>query len=100
MKVLARRLIEPYVATALEKGNPGEKMNAIGDLVDIDRERVLEILSGGKILAAGAADFVRWQLALSMVKKDPVEATAMVESMSVPRLRANAFVELRAGGSR
>lgn len=68
-------------------------MNAIRDLVDIDRDRVLEMLSGGKILAAGS-DFVRWQLALSMVKKDPVEATAMVESMSLPRLRTNAFVEL------
>ena len=93
MRALARRLIEPYVARALEKGNPGEKMNAIRDLVDIDRDRVLEMLSGGKILAAGS-DFVRWQLALSMVKKDPVEATAMVESMSLPRLRTNAFVEL------
>ncbi len=94
LKVLARRLIEPYVARTLEKGNPGERMNAIRDLVDVDRDRVLEILNGGKILAAGSADFVRWQLALSMVKKDPVEATAMVESMSLPRLRANAFVEL------
>ena len=94
LKVLARRLIEPYVARALEKGSPIEKLTALGALIDIDRDRVVEVLNGGKILGPRLADELRRRLALNMVERDPAGATAMVESMVMPRWRTNGIVDL------
>jgi RNA polymerase sigma factor (sigma-70 family) len=95
-KALARRLIEPYVAKAIEKADVMEIRMALRALIDIDRDRVLEVANGGKILPPRFTDELRRDLALNAVKRDPAGATAMAESMILPGPRGFAFVELAA----
>jgi RNA polymerase sigma factor (sigma-70 family) len=93
-KALARRLIEPYVARAIKKGGVLEILMALRALIDIDRDRVLEVVNGGKILPPRLADELRRELALNAVESDPAGATAMAESVILPGPRGFAFVEL------
>ena len=94
LRVLARRLVEPYVAKGLEAGSDFERMTALTALFEVEPERVIELLNGGQIQTPMAVARVRSLLAFEAAARDPEGALKLMEAITEPRLRASGFVAL------
>ncbi len=94
LKVLARRLIEPYIGKVLETGSDFERMTALTALNEVEPERVVELLNGGQIQTPMAVARVRSLLAFDKAARDPAGALLLMEAIGEPGLRASGFVAL------
>jgi hypothetical protein len=91
---LAKRLIEPYLQRALRDGSDGDKYRAFFALVMADPSEALERAEQTKFGRPNLLDAVRGRVALQLVKTDPDEAAAVVETISEPGDRAGYLVDL------
>jgi len=91
---LARRLIEPYVAFALEQGNDSTKYWALKAIVPADPIKVLAQLDSIKFESANTRDLIRKQVVRFLARTDIDEARAVAESIADPGQRAGTLIEL------
>ncbi|HVX14399.1 MAG TPA: carboxypeptidase-like regulatory domain-containing protein [Pirellulales bacterium] len=97
---LARRLIEPDVQRALRLGNHQEQWNATYHWRRLNPAEALEQIDNGMIvdLTSDDKDFLRTQIARSLVRDDLTEAETVANAIEDADRRARALFELAASG--
>jgi hypothetical protein len=95
-RALARRVLEPYLQAALEKGDDGPRLECLRILSAIDPAEVLELLEKGAIQNAGWANSLRLTVAAKLFAANPVESESIVEAISTPVDRGLGYVRLAA----
>ncbi|MGP0066548.1 MAG: carboxypeptidase-like regulatory domain-containing protein [Isosphaeraceae bacterium] len=93
-RALARRVLDPYLKTVLEKGDESTRMQCLRTLSAIDPTEVLELLEKGTIQNVGWADSLRITVAKDRFAGDPPGAESTVEAISGPVDRAIAYLRL------
>ncbi len=94
-RALAARVLVPQVDRILKEGDTRLKSSLLGVLATIDPARTLEAINAGVFTGEVAflADNIRSRVALHLVRDDPAEATAVLETITEPFRRAYAFTE-------
>ena len=93
-RAMARRLLESFLQTTLEKGDDIARLNALGLLNRIDPARALELLEAHPFQNPGFDAVLRFRIAAALSGTDPVEAESIVAAIANPALRARGYVWL------
>jgi hypothetical protein len=93
-RALARTMLEPYLATALARGDDRAKYWALRPMITIDPASVLEKLDSISFHSPSSRDEVRNRLVVSLATTDPEEAAAVAEAVADPATRAGVLVDL------
>src|SRR5262249_9681361 len=91
-----RRVLDPILNAALDKGTDQDKMQTLRALAEIDPLQALEFLQQTRFDDPGSTDPVRLAAAENVFKDDPVEAESIVESFKTPIARAHGLMTLAA----
>jgi protocatechuate 3,4-dioxygenase beta subunit len=84
-RALARRVLEPYLRVALEKGDDRSRWDAIRMLSQVDPTRALELLEKQHVQSPGFDDAgLRYRIAAELLATDPVEAESIVAAIASP----------------
>jgi hypothetical protein len=93
-RALARRLLEPSLQSALEKGDLRSKFACLRIASRIEPGRVLELLEQHPLGDASADAGIRSAVATELLTTDPKEAESAVNTIASPGLRSWAYVQL------
>jgi len=92
-RALARKVLEPYAATVIKRGNDSEKVQVLEVLARTDPARVLELLDGKVLAEPYHVRMMRMRVATGLRDESPDEALAVIESIDDPGFRAMALTE-------
>ena len=95
-RALARRVLDPYLRAALEKGDDDSKIYSLRTLSKIDPAEALELLEKHALQDSSLADDVRITAASERMAADPVGAVSIVEAIATPRNRGLGYQRLAA----
>ncbi len=95
-RALARRVFDPYLRAALEKGDDDSKRYTLYILSKIDPAEALDLLEKHALGNGDLADKVRMAGASHRIVSDPVGAVSIVEAIATPRNRARGYQRLAA----
>ena len=95
-RALARRVLEPYLQAALEKGDDQSRFWCLSLLSKIDPAQVLERLERHPFQNPGWEASLRSTVATDLLATDPVEAESVVAAIASPGTRASAYAWLAA----
>jgi hypothetical protein len=93
-RALARRLLEPSLRAALEKGDDRAKWDCLRIASRMDPGRVLELLEKHPMQNAGMESSIRKMVATELLATDPSAAESIVKGLPNPGYRAWAYLEL------
>jgi hypothetical protein len=93
-RALARRLLEPSLQAALEKGDDRPKWDCLRIVSRIDPGRVLELLEKHPFQNAGMESSIRKMVATELLATDPSAAESIVKALPIAEGRPWAYVEL------
>ncbi len=91
---LARRVLDPYLQTTLEKGDDVPQWNCLRLLNQIDPGRALELLEKQHFQNPSLDTSLRFRIAAELLATDPVEAESIVAAIASPEKRARGYVWL------
>ncbi len=95
-RALARRVFDPYLQAALEKGDDDSKSYSLYILSQSDPAEALDLLEKHALGNGGLADEVRRVGASHRMVSDPVGAVSIVEAIANPRNRGLGYQRLAA----
>jgi hypothetical protein len=96
MRAIAKQLFEPFLRAAVEKGSDIQQLVPLDALIEIDPDRVREMLDKGLVQSRATLATLRGGLAVPTAPIDPADAEALVEAIDDPRARASFQVQLAA----
>ena len=91
---LARRVLEPYLQAALEKGNDNSRFRCLSLLSRIDLARALELLGKHPFQAPFWEADLQIAIATELLATDPVEAESIVAAIANPGVRVLGYAAL------
>ncbi len=91
-RILADRLLEPFVQDAVENHDEGAQLSAISAFGEFDVDRALELLRNGKYREETRQyQSTREMLAAKLAVTEPARAEALVDSISDPLTKVSAW---------
>ncbi len=93
-RVLARRVLGPYLKRVVAKGDDAAKLWSLKILRWLDPAALLEQVQKTTFERETTADYLRGQAALAFVADDPEEAAAIAETIANAASRAGTLVNL------
>jgi hypothetical protein len=93
-RALARRVLEPYLQAALEKGNDNFRFSCLNLLSRIDLTRALDLLGKHPFQDPSWEAGLQVEIATELLATDPVEAESIVAAIANPGDRVFGYAEL------
>jgi RNA polymerase sigma factor (sigma-70 family) len=93
-RVLAVRVLEPYLQGVPEKANDSATRRAIEALSTFDLDRALDLFKKGFVPNQRSANSLRVEFARRLAEKDPAGAEALIEPIADPAVRIQGLLTL------